>query len=89
MTRLPQFQCSLISALLISFLTDYQTVHSTPTMINVSCCMYLKETKSTRIELVFALSVLKGQELDELVDEHGVCEMVIDDTFSLKQKKKY
>lgn len=52
-------------------------------MIIVLGCWYLEETEATRIELVFALSVLKGQELNELFDEHGVCEMVIDDAFPL------
>lgn len=52
-------------------------------MIIVLGCWYLEETEATRIELVFAFSVLKGQELNELFDEHGVCEMVIDDAFPL------
>lgn len=56
-------------------------------MIIVLRCWYLEETEATRIELVFALSVLKGQELNELVDKHGVCEMVIDNAFSLLENK--
>lgn len=52
-------------------------------MIIVFGCWYLEETEATGIELVFALSVLKGQEFNELIDKLGVCEMVIDDAFPL------
>lgn len=66
----------------MTILSQFQ-IHQSEFMIIALGCWYLEETEATRIELVFALSVLKGQELDELFDKHWVCEMVIDDAFPL------
>lgn len=45
--------------------------------------LHLEEAEATRAELVFALAVFQRQELNELVDEHRVREMVIDDLLPL------
>lgn len=51
--------------------------------VAASGLFHLEEAKAARTELVFALAIFQRQELNELVDEHGVREMVIDDPFPL------
>lgn len=48
---------------------------------------HLEQAEPARAELVFAFTVLKREELDELVDEHWVWEMVEDDLLPLLMDK--
>lgn len=64
----------------ISLPADFSCFNPFNTTLSES---HLEETESARAELVLSLTLLQGEELDELIDEDWVGEVVKDDLFPL------